>query len=673
MEWIVGAILVLGLLLYTWQHHPELIVLPILAFAGWVAYWAYRDYQASRAKNDPKRYLPLLTTEEFMERLRISDSIKQFPILLTALRAWYEQWAKMPDEADEDDDETYQLAQAFGRAFWKPDYCLTLIPKAQSALDTFDKQLPSSTKTALFTATFVAQDWDTFFQPLRDLGIRRRYLDPSHFTIPVTLNIPHHTWFEGTWIVAPPGRGKTNLLKHLITKLPEPNATVILMDAKGEMLDAFKHMRDVKNELVYLEPDDEWPLAINPLQVSHSVELLEYVFSALLETPMTPYQSTLFRMVLTLCNAVPNATLETFRHIIQHGPKDYDEYVRTLRPRDQDFFDLEWKERIYAERRPEILARLRTLMTNPALDAIFQSKTTKLDMGKLMDEGKVICINNNYDILGDQGSEMFGRLFIALVWAAARKRTRMPEHLKKPVYFFIDEAHYVIARDKRIATIIEQCRAQKIAMFFAHQTVSQIKDEDTKAALIKSCAIKFASTHFSDLGMDTPKEFPKTFKRGQMGAIVRDTADTAIAVNIPPVDLSTHPKLTPSECQDIVNRSHLYYCYLYEEQTYSQTETQSEDTDANLYWKRTLSPRIALKGGVHDVPVRANDGSPKILKVTIKAGTKHGDKVRLRGYGSPKPNGTRGDIIIEWIVPQRPDRAQTPITFAIGADREERW
>ena len=45
-------------------------------------------------------------------------------------------------------------------------------------------------------------------------------------------------------------------------------------------------------------------------------------------------------------------------------------------------------------------------MSIPSLDAIFQSPTTKLDLGKLMDGGTVICINNNYDLLGEQGSEL---------------------------------------------------------------------------------------------------------------------------------------------------------------------------------------------------------------------------------------------------------------------------
>ena len=131
---------------------------------------------------------------------------------------------------------------------------------------------------------------------------------------------------------------------------------------------------------------------------------------------------------------------------MQNGWKRYDAEVRQLKKRDQDFFDSEWDSTLYKSRRPEVLARLRSLMATPALDEMLQSTTTKVDMGKLMDDGKVILINNNYELLGDKGAEFFGRMFIALVWAAARKRTQR-DGMKRPVFFFIDEAAFVIAND----------------------------------------------------------------------------------------------------------------------------------------------------------------------------------------------------------------------------------
>lgn len=342
------------------------------------------------------------------------------------------------------------------------------------------------------------------------------HYDFEEYKVSIPFDIPSERWFEGTWIVANQGRGKTNLLRHLVLNAPQ-DACLILMDAKGDLINSFNHMAHLKDHLVFIDPDPDCPLAINPLNIgAHSIEFLEYVFAALLETPLTPLQATLFRLTLTLAVVIPHATLETFRDIIQNGWKKYESYVRKLRPRDQDFFDKEFDTATYAKTKQEIMWRLRTLMTVPALDAIFQSPVTKLDIGTLMDQPYVICINNNYELLGDQGSEFFARLFIALVWAAARKRSRLPDHLKRPVYFFIDEAHYAIARDTKITTIIHQCRSQKIAMIFSHQEVQQIKDEDVRSAL-SNCAIKFANStgeaHELAPRLDTTPEFIKAQQR----------------------------------------------------------------------------------------------------------------------------------------------------------------
>ena len=248
--------------------------------------------------------------------------------------------------------------------------------------------------------------------PTTPLWNYRHELVPTQ-TILKPLNIPDERWFEGTWIVAAQGRGKTNLLRHLALQLPQ-DACFIFMDAKGELIDSFSHLKAFRDRLVLLEPNSQYPLAINPLDIGgHSVELLEYIFSALLETKMTPNQSTLFRLVLLLCTKIPNATLETFREIMQHGWKKYEKEMRTLKKRDQDFFEFEWDSKLYKDRRPEVLSRLRTLIASPSLDEILSAPTTKLDMGRLMDAGNIICIDNNYELLGEQGSEFFSRLFIA--------------------------------------------------------------------------------------------------------------------------------------------------------------------------------------------------------------------------------------------------------------------
>jgi hypothetical protein len=126
----------------------------------------------------------------------------------------------------------------------------------------------------------------------------------------------------------------------------------------------------------------------------------------------------------------------------------------------------------------------------------------------------------------------------------------MRDEDKLPVYFFIDEAHYTIARDPKVAAIIEQCRAQKVAMIFAHQRIAHIKDEDVRGAL-NNCAIKLVNTtgeaHDFAQRLQTTADFIKQQKRGQFACYVVDATDTAVSLTVPLVDMSQYKRMSRSE------------------------------------------------------------------------------------------------------------------------------
>src|SRR5439155_24090689 len=158
--------------------------------------------------------------------------------------------------------------------------------------------------------------------------------------------------------------------------------------------------------------------------ITHAVDLLEYLFGSLLEFKMTALQTTLFRSVLrALVTAFPNPTLDTFRDVLTNGWEKYEIHIKKLAPDLRDFFYKEFNERMYADRRREVVQRLRLLLDNPSMAAMLLSLRTRFDLGKAMDEGKVVTINNSKAILGDAGSEFFGRLFIAQMLAAAQQRS----------------------------------------------------------------------------------------------------------------------------------------------------------------------------------------------------------------------------------------------------------
>lgn len=302
------------------------------------------------------------------------------------------------------------------------------------------------------------------------------------FEVLEPFEIPEDIRFRGVFCCAPQGRGKSNLLRTMVEDDRKKNGCVILMDPKGDLIDCYR------DKAFVIQPSLINPPQINPLALGSStqaIDLLEYIFSSVLENELTAGQSTIFHAVLSLATLVPNANISTVTDILRNGHGKYLGYMKLLDKEDRTFFLDDWNEKNYKERRPQIIQRIRYLTRNPYIRAMLNTTKNTIDFGKLMDGQNLVIIDNSYDpdMLGDLGCEFFGRLVIALIRAAAFKRAALEEKDKNPVYFYIDEAHTVIKRDATIASILRQCRSQKIAMTFANQALMDY-EEHVRSALM---------------------------------------------------------------------------------------------------------------------------------------------------------------------------------------------
>lgn len=428
----------------------------------------------------------------------------------------------------------------------------------------------------------IPQDGNSNKEPVlpRDAGLSGQELAQTYFggtpicdllLTAVPFSLPEEQRYAGHWIIAPPGRGKTTLLSAMIWDDLKRDASIIIMDSKGDLIAPIKELAAIKDRLVVIEPDLEFPLALNPLDmpktnVAHTVSLLEYVFSALLEAKMTALQMTLFRKVLpAIIAGIPNATLETFVDVIANGVERYKACIEALPPEQRNFFfDTQsgFLSKTYTETRNQLIWRLQFLLSNPIIRQMFSAVKTKLDIGKEMDAGKVIVIDNSKKQLGDEGAEFFGRFFIALILAAAEQRSGRPQSGKKSCYFYIDECQSVIRRDEKISTILDECRSQKIAVILAHQRTAQIISENVLDALA-NCAIRMANSddeakYLADKLRSTADDL-RSLPRGTFATFVRDQTRGAIALQVPQTNLADLPRLTSVELRDIKERMRREY------------------------------------------------------------------------------------------------------------------
>lgn len=339
------------------------------------------------------------------------------------------------------------------------------------------------------------------------------------------------------------------------------DAAIVLMDSKGDLIEPIKNLQAIKDRLILIEPNPDSAFALNPLDISHTsvtqaVSLIEYIMAGLLDAKFTSLQSTLFRNVVpAIIEAIPNPTLDTFKQVMVKGLPS----LENVNPHARQFFENRetgFYSKTYESTRKEVVWRLDYLLTNPTLRAMFSATHTRLDIGKEMDAGKVIIINNSKAILGDEGAEFFGRFFVALIARAAQQRSGKPSASKKPCFVYIDECQAVISKDARIPTLLDECRSQKIALILAHQRTAQLTPSVLDA--VANCAIRMANSddeakYLSDklrMSADTLRSLP----RGTFGTFVRDLTPNGIQLRVPKIDLDALPQLTDEELAAIRGR-----------------------------------------------------------------------------------------------------------------------
>src|SRR5919202_5527672 len=111
------------------------------------------------------------------------------------------------------------------------------------------------------------------------------------------------------------------------------------------------------------------------------------------------------------------------------------------------------------------------------------------NMFELLNSGSVILINTAKDLLKQDGCEILGRFFIALLVQAIQERAAIPEDRRRSTFIYIDEAQDYF--DEGIENLLNQARKYKVGLVLAHQNLGQFEPR-LQAAVMASTAIKLA-------------------------------------------------------------------------------------------------------------------------------------------------------------------------------------
>jgi hypothetical protein len=387
----------------------------------------------------------------------------------------------------------------------------------------------------------------------------------------------------GTWIVGYSGSGKSTL-EHLLVlndifSQQSPGCGILIMDNKLDLVKPFKTYAAIQDRLILIEPRADLFLALNPLNIPgaekiHTLELIEHLLADQLNSAMSGLQSSLFRHVVpALYDINPHPTFSDLFEIMKHGltPAQLELlYDKNLEQNDfgpYTFFTDKkhgFDSMGYASTRDATVRKLDQLYTvSPILKNMFNAPETKLDLGKLFDEGKIICIDADQKLLGKEGSHFFLRFMLAYIYIVAQQRSGREQHQKNSVFVYCDECHW-IANDINVASVQDRCRSQKIGFIWAHQRLENIKNPDVLSALtncpVKYCNVDADATKMSEY-LHTKPELASPTPKKEFTAYYRGHMKHGQVLDVPFIDWSDtrqFPRVEPSEPR----KRALQYCYV---------------------------------------------------------------------------------------------------------------
>jgi hypothetical protein len=440
----------------------------------------------------------------------------------------------------------------------------------------------------------------------------------------VPFKVNHETQFAHTWVCAGSGHGKTTALTYMIFEhIPEViagRASIVLIDSQNVIIPALERLKvwQDTDRLIVIDPDD--PVALSLFDVDNSsinsaLEMINFVFAKLSESELTYRQGNLFDYLGEfLITAVPNATIFDFRNMLDlKRAKDYEQFYQNASSEVQDYLTTDFvKEKFTVDARSQVLTKMRGMLRMPAFANMFGSAKTRFNLFKELERGTCVLIKPSKYAMGDDGTRLFGRFWIAQMKMVAQERQKTSR--KTPTYFYIDECQdYLRGGDPKIETILEQARKEHIGLTLLHHYGDQLKSNELLQLLGANTATKMCGSpassdlsRFSSYMQCEPKFLLEQQPRKTFAMFVRGKTPRALSVTFPHIDIAKQSRLTEAEWRAMRNANRQRYGI---DQPVTE-ETWKQRGDTNI----EVSPSQPVKTDAHEASRTVTHEGPSELE-----------------------------------------------------------
>lgn len=290
-----------------------------------------------------------------------------------------------------------------------------------------------------------------------------------------------------TWVIGPNGVGKSTLLLNLILQDLEADRPIVVIEPKDLIADLLARIPEKrKGDVVVLDPFDEAPVGINPLDASHRhgrspevvADSLFGTFKAIWGDSLGPRSADILRNCLDLLARRDDASLVIlpllltnpgFRRRLTRGVMQSDPFAAG------PFW--QWFDSLSPEHAATTIAplsnKLRPLLSKPLRDVLAQQHP-KFNVRQVLRDKKVLLVPLQKGVIGPENAQLLGALVVAELWQAIRERAGTPENSRVPVMVYIDEVQDYLRLPTDLGDALATARSLGAGFHVAHQYEKQL-------------------------------------------------------------------------------------------------------------------------------------------------------------------------------------------------------
>jgi len=303
------------------------------------------------------------------------------------------------------------------------------------------------------------------------------------------LSFPFRT--SGVTVIGQTGMGKTSLLRQLVYQDIVDGTAAIVIDPHGDLVeDLLGTIPDNRVQDVFvLEVDPAHPFGLNLYQKDTGMETdlivdqVTEVFKKLWGVDQWVHIEYLLRNTARTALAGDRPTMADIPRLFSDVDFRRSLVRRLNRPMVQAFWDEYESMRPYerASFRTPLMNKVDRFLSPEFLSRVFTSPTTTVNLQEIMDNGQVLLARFPVGTVGEEAGKILGSVFLQLIFREALKRENQANRPR--VHVYLDE--YGRFATPTTSGLLKQARKYAIGTTIAFQTLSDLDDEENRAAALQ--------------------------------------------------------------------------------------------------------------------------------------------------------------------------------------------